>query len=383
MALHVYSHEQCYATPSANTATTRMLAVLCRFRMSCLNNFAATLWQPRCDTIRVALKGLPIPLPSPASAFARLLLGAFCLISVAGCTAQAPAGTALTQGQERRIELLVRSQLSVPADWDVVPGSRTASDVPGFDTLHVVFSPAANPSRKEPIDFLLSKDGKTLAKFTKYDLEKVPGLDIAVAGRPVRGSETAKVEIVNFDDLECPFCARMHAELFPQTLDHYKGLVKVVYKDDPLMEIHPWALRAAVDANCLAAQNGKAYWNYVDYVHAHGEDVSGPDHNLPKANAMLDKIAMDEGARSALNKPTLAACLTRQDETAVRASAKEAEALHVDGTPALFIDGERVSGAQPVAYLWAVIDRALRAQGITPPPEPAAAPAATAPGGTR
>jgi len=326
-------------------------------------------------------------LPSPASAFVRLLLGTFCLLSVVGCTAQAPAGPTLTQ--DRRIELLVRSQLSVPADWNVVPSSRAASDVPGFDTLHIVFSPATNPSRKETLDFLLSKDGKTLVKFTKYDLDKVPGMDIATVGRPVRGNENAQVEIVNFDDLECPFCARMHTELFPQTLDHYKGLVKVVYKDDPLVAIHPWALRAAVDANCLAAQNGKAYWDYVDYVHAHGEDVSGPDHNLPKANAMLDKIANDEGAHSALNKAALAACLTRQDDTAVRASAKEAEALHVDGTPALFIDGERVSGAQPVAYLWAVIDRALRAQGITPPPEPTAVPvavpaaASAAPSGTR
>ena len=59
---------------------------------------------------------------------------------------------------------------------------------------------------------------------------------------------------------------------------------------------------------------------------------------------------------------------------------KEAEALKIDGTPALFIDGERVSGAQPLPYVWAAIDRALRAQGITPPPEPpAAAPSA---GGT-
>ncbi len=323
-------------------------------------------------------------MPNPASTFAHLLLSALCLPFVAGCTAQAPAGTALTPGQDRRIELMVRSQLSVPADWDVAAGSRAPSDVPGFDTLHIVFSPTANPSRKEALDFLLSKDGKTLAKLTKYDLDKVPGTDIATAGRPVRGSESAKVEIVNFDDLECPYCARMHTELFPQTLDHYKGLVKVVYKDDPLVEIHPWALRAAVDANCLAAQNGKAYWNYVDYVHAHGEDVSGPDHNLPKASAMLDRIATDEGARSALNQPALAACLARQDETAVRASANEAQALHVDGTPALFIDGERVSGAQPVAYLWAAIDRALRAQGITPPPEPAAGPPVpAAPGGTR
>ena len=81
--------------------------------------------------------------------------------------------------------------------------------------------------------------------------------------------------IVNYDDLECPYCAKMHAELFPETLDHYNGLVKIVYRDLPLEELHPWAVHAAVNANCLAAQNPAAYWGYVDYLHTHGQDVTG------------------------------------------------------------------------------------------------------------
>ncbi len=276
---------------------------------------------------------------------------------------------------------MVRAQLGVPPDWEIAPTKPTPSDVPGFNTLQIDFYPAAEPAHKESVDFLLSKDGNTLGRLAKYDLNKVPGLDSPVTGRPVRGSETAKVEIVNFDDLECPYCARMHAELFPQTLDHYKGLVKVVYKDDPLTEIHPWALHAAVDANCLAAQNGSSYWSYVDYLHSHGDDITGPDREPVKSNALLDKLAREEGVRGALNKTALDSCLTRQDDSAVRASMKEAEALKIDGTPALFVDGERVEGAQPIPYLWAAIDRALRAQGITPPPAPAIPTAAPKAGG--
>jgi len=52
----------------------------------------------------------------------------------------------------------------------------------------------------------------------------------------------------------------------------------------------------------------------------------------------------------------------------VRASAKEAEALGIDGTPAVFVDGERINGAVPAEQVWMVIDRALRADGIEPPP---------------
>lgn len=311
-----------------------------------------------------------------------LLFAALCCASIVGCHAQVPAGAqALAPAEQRRISLMVRSQLSVPADWDMVLAQRTPSTVPGFDTLRIDFHPLADPAHVESAEFLLSKDGNTLARLNKYDLTKLPDVEIPTGGRPIRGDATAKVEIINFDDLECPYCARMHSELFPQTLDHYKGLIKVVYKDDPLMEIHPWALRAAVDANCLAAQNSVSYWRYVDYVHTHGDDISGPEHDVAKANTMLDKLAREEGARAAANKATLDTCLTRQDDSAVRASRKEADALNVDGTPVLFVDGERVSGAQPLPKVWAAIDRALRARGITPPPgEPAAAPAQ---GGTR
>jgi predicted DsbA family dithiol-disulfide isomerase len=61
-------------------------------------------------------------------------------------------------------------------------------------------------------------------------------------------------------------------------------------------------------------------------------------------------------------------CIAAQDETQVRASMKEAEALRIDGAPALFVDGERISGALPEDLLWQVIDRALQAQGVVPPP---------------
>jgi predicted DsbA family dithiol-disulfide isomerase len=78
----------------------------------------------------------------------------------------------------------------------------------------------------------------------------------------------------------------------------------------------------------------------------------------------------------------LNACLAKQDETQVRASNKEAEALGLDGTPELYVNGERVNGAVPQDQLWAAIDRALRAAGEQPPPPlppPAPVPAKPAP----
>ena len=194
--------------------------------------------------------------------------------------------------------------------------------------------------------------------------------------RPIRGNPAAKVTIINFDDLECPYCARMHQELFPATLDHYQGQVRFIYKDDPLTDLHPWAMHAAVDANCLAAQSGSVYWTYVDYLHTHGPEITGTDRNAEKSFEALDRIARQEAVLGKLNATQLDACLAKQDESIERASEKEAEALNIEGTPALFVNGERINGAVPQVQLWAVIDRALRAEGEEPPveaPVPAAA----------
>jgi protein-disulfide isomerase len=75
----------------------------------------------------------------------------------------------------------------------------------------------------------------------------------------------------------------------------------------------------------------------------------------------------DEGERSKLDLAKLDACIAKQDESAVRASMKQGDSLGVNGTPTLFINGERISGVQPVAELSITIDRALREAGVQPP----------------
>ena len=175
--------------------------------------------------------------------------------------------------------------------------------------------------------------------------------------------------MINFDDLECPYCARMHQELFPATLDRYKDLVRFVYKDDPLTRLHPWAMHAAVDANCLAAQSGAVYWTYVDYLHAHGEEVTGDQRDVAKSFAALDRIARQEATVGKLDETALDACLAKQDETQMQASVKLADTLGIEGTPALYVNGEKINGgAVPEDQLWMVIDRALRSVGEVPPP---------------
>jgi protein-disulfide isomerase len=300
-----------------------------------------------------------------------------CLLGIAltiGCKAQQPPQSQADAEINRHIEVLVRSHFNVPEDYTVTIGARKPSQVPGYDTLPITFS---RDTKSSPFDFLISSDGKTLARLETFDLSKDPVFQIDTQGRPVRGNPAAKVTVVNFDDLECPYCAMMHQTLFPSTFEHYKDKVRFIYKDYPLLERHPWAMHAAIDANCLAAQKADVYWTYVDYLHSHGQEVSGEDRDIKKSYANLDRIARQEGTLGKLDATKLDACIDKQDESQVRASMKEGDKLGIDSTPSLFVDGERIIGAIPEDQVWMVIDRALRAAGEEPPPSPAPTPAAS------
>jgi len=309
--------------------------------------------------------------PVPLRLFPLLLA-----LSTLGCHAQSKslppvqAGQKLSSEEARRVEVTIRSRSQITADYMIQVGTPAVSDISGFQKLPVTYTNPQGVART--LEFLISNDGKTLAQINRFDLSQDPKEKVSAEGRPGRGGpESAPVLIVAFDDLECPFCAKMHAQLFPALLDRYKDQVRIVYRDFPLSQ-HPWAVRAAVDSNCLGAQSATAYWNYVDYVHAHAAEIGGAGGSVDKAKQALDKLATDEGLKSKLDQPNLTACILKQDTTKVNASVADAEseALQVSSTPTLFINGEKIEGAMPMTTVYAAIDRALVAAGQTPPPAP-------------
>jgi protein-disulfide isomerase len=286
-------------------------------------------------------------------------------LAAVGCHAQVSAGGSLSADMARRVEVLIRSKSSVPPNYVIQIGVPTKSEVPGFNEIAVTFE--ANGKASKPMAFLLSTDGKTLAQFTKFDISKNPKDLVSTGNSPGRGGPAnAPVVIVGFDDLECPYCAKMHAQLFPALMARYKNQVRIVYRDFPLDQ-HPWAMRAAIDTGCLSSQSGEGYWNLVDYIHEHAAEMGGDEKSLAKANVMLDTLTLDEGKRQKVDQTMLAACVAKQDDTAVKATMREATALGVESTPSLFINGEKLDGAVPIEYVFRMIDEALVAVGQTPP----------------
>jgi protein-disulfide isomerase len=298
-----------------------------------------------------------------------LVLMLICL----GCSAQ-QAPTELS----RRIERQVRTYYSIPAQVEVQISAPKPSEFNNYDAIVISF---VNAGKKQDYDFLVSRDGKTLVRMTKMDLTKDPHAElmkkIDVRGRPTRGNKDAKVVAVNFDDFQCPFCSRMHQTLFNEVFKDYGDRVLFIYKDYPLTEIHRWATHAAVNANCLAAQNNDAYWDFADYIHANQRDINS--EKTPEAQfAALDKLATDQGQKHKLDGAKLQACIKAQKDDAVQASVREGNMLGVDATPTMFVNGEKVDGAVPLNELRATLDRALKDAGVEPPPHSASTPAPAA-----
>lgn len=292
------------------------------------------------------------------------------LLVCLGCSAQlAPAD--LTQ----RIERQLRASYNVPATVKVIVSAPHASEFANYDALTVTFD---GDGKKQNYEFLLSKDQKTLVRLTKMDLSKDPYAEIMkkidVKGRPIRGNSNAKVVVVNYDDFQCPYCSRVHETLFPELLKEYGDRVAFIYKDFPLSEIHPWAIHAAINANCLAAQSNDAYWDFADYAHANRGTVNS-EKGLDNQIAALDRTTLSEAGKFHLDAAKLQTCIKDQKDDVVKASVKEGESLGVSGTPTMFVNGEMVDGARSAAEFRAVFDSALQHAGV---PAPARAPAASA-----
>jgi protein-disulfide isomerase len=288
------------------------------------------------------------------------------LLLCAGCSAQSNSQPGVPD-VDRRIEKQVHSYFNVPADVKVNIGPRTPSEFPNYDTVPVTLS---RQDKSQTMEFLVSKDGKTLVRMTKIDLTKDPYAEtmkkIDVAGRPVRGNPDAKVTIVNFDDFECPFCARMHSTLMSQILPQYADKIRIVYKDYPL-SMHPWAIHAANDANCLAKESGPGYWEFADHVHANQGAINGSQKDLQYSFNELDHLTLDIGKKHGVDATRLQACIKAQPDAIMKASIAEADSLGVNATPTVFVNGQRLEGAVDVDEVKAALNQRLLEAGVQPP----------------
>ena len=183
------------------------------------------------------------------------------------------------------------------------------------------------------------------AKVTRY-LKAPPVLraEVSITGAAVRGSEKAKVTIVKFEDFQCPYCKTVQPT-FNELLKRYDGKIRVVHKDLPLDAIHPQARPAAEAARC-AGEQGK-FWDYHDKLYTNGSKFTVEELKSAAKEVGLDVDGFDKCFASG------------KFRAAVQKDLLEGAQLGLNGTPAFFINGRELTGAQPLEAFAAIIDEEL------------------------
>jgi len=164
-----------------------------------------------------------------------------------------------------------------------------------------------------------------------------------------KGNPEAKVTIVEFSEYQCPFCARYVADAYQKMWQAYGEDIYYIWYDFPL-SFHQNAVPAAMAARC-AGQQGQ-YWEMHDQLFTNQEAWSESLEPEAEFAAYAQQLGLNGGDFSA--------CVEDKEiKSKIEADVKLGQQMGVSGTPAFFINGQRLVGAQPFEAFKAVIDQEL------------------------
>lgn len=273
----------------------------------------------------------------------------------AGAQQPTSTATAAPAQTQKSIEAYLRNLYAFGPDVKLIVGPLKESPVEGILETSIDVTIGEN---KETAKFFVSKDGRFLFRGDVSDMTKDPLAEnlaqIRMTDAPALGDPKAPVTIVEYSDFECPVCRNLHDAL-KSILPNYAGKVRVIFKDFPIEQLHPWARTAAVAGRCAYLQKPDAFWKLYDLIYDNQEIISA-------ANAW-GKMS-DYASQSGLDAQTFKACMASPEAgAAVNASHANGEKLEVNSTPTVFVNGRRMVGAD-ANLLQQYINYELAKQGV-------------------
>lgn len=243
---------------------------------------------------------------------------------------------ASTQAQ-KNIEAYLRNLYAFGPDVKLLVGPLKESPVEGILETNIDVTIGEN---KENAKFYVSRDGKFLFRGELSDMTKDPLAEnlaqILLTDAPALGDANAPVTIVEYSDFECPVCRNLHDTL-RNILPSYGSKVRVIFKDFPIEQLHPWARTAAIAGRCAYQQKPAAFWKVYDLIYDNQEIISA-------ANAWTKMT--DYASQSGLDADAFKSCMASPEAgAAVNASHTNGEKVEVNSTPTLFVNGRRMVGA--------------------------------------
>ncbi|HEY79967.1 MAG TPA: hypothetical protein EYP25_01945 [Anaerolineae bacterium] len=230
-------------------------------------------------------------------------------------------------------------------------------ELPGFVMGGYVINQGASADELTTIiDAILQKEETGALPDTVVTVtpSPTPDTDFETENVTVMGDPNAPVTIVEFSDYQCPFCQRHFQQVLPQLKKDYidTGKVRYVFKDFPL-SFHKQAMPAAMAAEC-AGEQGK-YWEMHDKLFSERDKWN----ENPDVNNVMKQFAKELG----LDEKPFNACFDSEKyKDEILADQQEGMAAGVQGTPAFFINGQFLSGAQPYEVFKQIIDQILASQ---------------------
>jgi protein-disulfide isomerase len=290
----------------------------------------------------------------------KTILKLILLASLAQITyAQQPAA-ASPPSSPQSIESFLRNLYALGSDITITVGPPKPVGSSGLSEISI---DVKTPDGSDIVKMYLTVDGRYLIRGEVNDLTANPLADniakFDLKGAPVFGNPKAPITMVEYGDFECPVCRNFH-DAVRGLLPNYPQ-VKLVFKDFPLDQIHPWARTAALAGRCAYQQDPKSFWKLYDLIYDNQELISA-------ANA-YEKM-LDFAGRAGLNTDTFKSCLSSpQAAGEVDASIENGKLLNVRSTPTVFVNGRPLSGADPHAlqqYLDYEVTKQKSAKSTTP-----------------
>ena len=177
-------------------------------------------------------------------------------------------------------------------------------------------------------------------------------VNVAVGNYPPKGDANAKVTVIEFADLRCPFCEQWFQNVEPSLISDYVNTGKVKFYFRNYAFLGPASTLAAEAGECANDQG--QWWAFHDYMYKNQPDES--DTSM-YTNDNLAQIAGNLG----MDTSQFSSCLS--DPATAQKVAKDlsdGQAAGVNGTPTTFINGTPIVGAVPYAQIKAEIDKALQ-----------------------
>jgi protein-disulfide isomerase len=203
-------------------------------------------------------------------------------------------------------------------------------------------------------ELFITKDRRTiiLGFVMPFREDFVQGM-IKTGDVPSLGASNAPVTVVEYADLQCPTCARLHEFLEKKLLPKYGDKLRIIFKEFPL-PFHDWSAPAAVANECAYQINPPAFARYRSLIFANQNAI-----NASNAREFL----LGLGDEAGVDRSRLAACMDSKASLArVEAARQEGQDLGVYKTPTSFVNGRIILGLPPEATFDKIIDEALLAR---------------------